>query len=163
ARLGLRLGDAAREGPAELGDARVARADRLSQLPLLPRRLGGKGGIFALQPTQPLDVGTVRRTDEVRQHMHLAESLADCRVVGARMGEERPIGARYLAASDCGTPPLDELRLRRGGLELAEDELMALIERLVEELRRLVMSPGEPDAFLVQLMVGGVGRDALHL
>ena len=90
--------DARLERLVQFPDRRVPRDDRVAQLALLALDFCLKLAVFGFEPAQPPDVGAVRRTDQMRQHVHFREDFAHQRVVGRRMGQRRPVGTRDLAA-----------------------------------------------------------------
>ena len=88
--------------------------------------------------------------------MHLAKRIANDGVCRRRMGERCPIGSRDLAAPNSVPPKRTDSLLATGLRELIDREAVALIERLVQQLGRLVMASGETDRGTVQVMVGAV-------
>ncbi len=119
--------------------------------------------IVRFQLAKPSNVGAIGRTDEVRKHMHLAECLANETVCRGGVRERGPISAGYLAASHRFAPlrPDSILAVRLG--ELVDRDTVAVVQRLVEQLGRLVVAAGETDGGAVQFVVGAAGRDKTQL
>src|SRR5215472_18435933 len=74
------------------------------------------------------------------------------------MGEGGPVGARYLAASDTIPPQRTHLVLGVHLGELVDDNAVALVQRLVQQLGSFVVAPGEADSGAVQIVVATVRR-----
>ena len=142
----------------KVADGCVARYDCLAERKLLPIQPGLQLGIVGFQLVQPANVGTVGSADEVRQHVHLAERLADDGLRCARVREGGPISAGDIATPH-GIAPCNTnfvLRVRFG--ELVDRQPMALIERLVQQLGRLVMMAGDAHCGAVQFVVRAIRR-----
>ena len=167
--LGL-VGDPAGQQVAQLADPGVARGDAVTQMVLLAGELVAQRNILRFQLTEPPDVGPIGRAHQVGKHVDFAEDLADQRVVGDSMGERRPIAARNIALLDGLTPQGAYLVDRLGPLEAADDEAMALVERLVQQFAPSIAQIGQQHALAVQVMVGravgghaGLGQDLAQL
>ena len=107
---------------------------------------------------QSPDIGAIGRTDQVRQHVHLAERIADDGTRRGRMGQSGPIRAGNVAAPH-GIVPLRTDSVLGGGLgELIDCDAMAFVERLVQQLGCLVVTPGEANRGTVQVVVGALWR-----
>jgi hypothetical protein len=87
--------------------------------------------------------------------MHLAERIADDGARRRRVGERGPIGTGNVAVPDCVTP--QRVQACFCG-RLVDRQAMAFVERLVQQLRRLVVAAGEADRGAVQIMVRAVRR-----
>ena len=104
---------------------------------------------------EPTDVGAIGGTHQVREHMHLAERIADDGARRRRVGERGPIGTGNVAVPDCVTP--QRVQACFCG-RLVDRQAMAFVERLVQQLRRLVVAAGEADRGAVQIMVRAIRR-----
>ena len=71
----------------------------LVQRDLLALQFRRQRSLFCLKLAQPPDIRAVRRTDQMRHHVHIAKGFANDGMVGSRMRQRRPIGARYLPAA----------------------------------------------------------------
>lgn len=75
-----------------------------------------------------------------------------------RMRQSGPVGPGYLAASDGATPerPDGLFGIRPG--KLVDRDAMAVVERLVQQLSRLVVPSGEGHRGAVQFVIGVLRR-----
>ncbi len=71
-RIGM-LAGAAGQRIHEAPDGFVARREAVAQLPLLALDPGRKRSVVLLELAQAADVGAVRRANQMRQHVNLAE------------------------------------------------------------------------------------------
>src|SRR6201999_3970242 len=81
------------------------------------------------------------------------EDAADQSVAGESMGEQGPIARRNIAALACFPPQRCQLGLRLGFLELADDQGMALVQRLVQHLGGMVMARREADGLAMEIVI----------
>ena len=65
------------QGLPQFLDARVAADDRLAKRSLLAIQARLQLGVVGFQLAEPPDVGTIGRADQVRQHVHFAERVAN--------------------------------------------------------------------------------------
>jgi hypothetical protein len=89
---------------------------------------------------QPADVGTVRGTHHVGEHVHVAERTPHDRIGRDGMAQHRPIGAGYVAALQRVVPQCVERRFVFCFGELLDRVLVAAVERL-PVWRRLAGAP----------------------
>uniref|UniRef100_UPI0035CAA3ED hypothetical protein n=1 Tax=uncultured Methylobacterium sp. TaxID=157278 RepID=UPI0035CAA3ED len=136
------------------GALRVALRHQVEDAPLVP----GDGlvalGQVRLKLAQAADVGAVRLTDEVREHVHLAEDVLHQRPVGRRMGDRRPVGAGDLAALQIIAPERTDLARGAGLREALDLALVAAVQRLLQQLAPAVPAPGHLDDLAVQAVLG---------
>jgi hypothetical protein len=88
----------------------VSAGEAFAQLSLLTLQLGGQRCVVLLQLAQASDIRPICRSDEMREHVHLAEHVLDHGVGRRRMGEQSPIGAGNIAAPERFLP-----KRRHGG------------------------------------------------
>ena len=121
---------------------------KLLALQLLPER-----GVLLLELAEAADIGPVGGTDEMGEHMHFAEDASDQGVAGKGMGQHGPIARRNIAALARFHPQRCQLRFGLGFLELADDQRMAKVERLVQHLCGMVMARREADGLAMQIVI----------
>src|ERR1700730_14965205 len=90
--------------------------------------------------------------------MHLAECIANYGTGRRRMRQRGPIGAGYLAASDGVTPERSDGLFATCLAKLVDRDAMALVERLVQQLGRLIMPSSQVHRGAVQFVIGVLRR-----
>ena len=159
-----RLGERAAERLVEQPDLLVARSEAVAQLALLRLELRRQRGVLFLELAQAADVGAVRGSHHMGEHVHVAERPAHDRVGRGGMAQRRPIGAGNVAALDRVVPQRAERRfvLRLG--ELLDRTLVTAVERLLDQLGAALRPRREGDALLVQVVIaGGLGTGDAEL
>ena len=116
------------------------------QAQLLPNGLLPGLSELLFELCQAGDVEAACAADQMREHMHLAKDVADQGWRASRMAHQRPIGARNVAAVEAIAPDRAQFLLVRMAGNALDARLMALVERLVEELGRLVPLAGKTHA-----------------
>ena len=148
----------------EQPDLLVAGDEAVAQLALLRLELRRQRGVFLFELAQAADVGAVRGSDHVGEHVHVAERPAHERIGRGGMTQRRPIGAGNVAALDRVVPQCAERRfvLRLG--ELLDRAFVAAVERLLDQLGAALRPRREGDALLVQIVVArGLGTGDAEL
>lgn len=133
---------------AQLCDLRIARDDIVAQASLLSLQFLFEVGFLVFEQAQAPDVRTVGRTDEVRQHVHVAVRAPHQIVGRAGVGHECPVSAGNVARAHGILPATADLGCGRAFAEAADRNAMAAIQRLVDLLREALAAfdrgHGEP-------------------
>jgi hypothetical protein len=115
----------------------------------------GKRLVLLFEPAQPSYVGAVRGAHHVGQHVNVAERAPHDGVGRRRMAQDRPIGARYVAARERVLPILQQPALVIELRALPDRRLVPAIKRLVDELAAVLRPRRKRHRVLVQRMVIG--------
>jgi hypothetical protein len=137
-------------------DLRIARDDRPMQRALLTFEPRLQLHLVGLQLAETADIRAVSRTDEVRQHVHVAERLAQDGRRRGRMGQRRPVGTGDFAASHRLAPQLAHTILGADLGELVDGELVPVVQRLVQQLGGVVVARRQGHRRAMQLVIGAV-------
>ena len=96
----------------------------------------------------------------MRQHVHLAENLFDKRAIGRGMSEKRPVAAGNAALFEGLQPKRFHLGGVRGFRKTPDRRLMAVVQRLVQQLPDQIVFSRGANAGAVQRVIrrgSGVG------
>ena len=75
--MGRFRGNLLRQRPPQFQNGRVAGDDCLTECGLLPIQPFSQFGVLLFQLAETTDVGTIGRADQMREHMHFTERIAD--------------------------------------------------------------------------------------
>ena len=135
-----------------------SRDDRFVQRQLLALQPCRQFCLVRLQLAEPADIRTVGRTDQVGQHVHVAEGFPNDRRRRGRMRQRRPVGARNLATPHRVAPEATHAVLGVSPGELADRQLVPVIQRLVQQLRGIVVACRQRHRGAVQIVIGAARR-----
>jgi hypothetical protein len=92
-------GNLLRQHPPQFQNRRVAGDDSVTKCSLLPIQPFSQFGVLLFQLAETADVGAIGCTDQMREHVHFAERIADHIARCGRMGKRGPVRTRNLAAA----------------------------------------------------------------
>ena len=135
----------------------VAGGDLLLQPGLLALHLVPQRRVLVLERGQPTDIRPVRSANQMRQHMHVAERPTNPAQPHIRMRQHSPIRTRDIARLAMLRPAMNGRRLALKLGKSLDDDLVALIERLVQQFRCRRVAVTEPDRLRVQVVIAHAG------